>query len=171
MGTTIIPPPGPVHRDVTLNGLSQQVHELHLHASGDLDKADSDDANYYSGLTDAYQTVQNLITGITVMKVKQATVRYAAGYPLLGDGKATVYMDARLTKAKEEDKIVNFHILDVLTGIHGIQYVTFTVDMKIPENLEYDDAKKFGEEHLNEIIHDTDVEIHFIGPVPIGTVD
>jgi hypothetical protein len=94
----------------------------------------------------------------------QILTRVVAAYPLYGeDVDATEWMQARLEEAKVLEAIADFKVLDSTTGTFGLQYVTFTVDIKVDAGNTFEDVKAIGESILNATVFDSDVQVYFAG--------
>lgn len=93
---------------------------------------------------------------------EKVLVRAVCDYQLFGDVIGVPWMAERLNDARDEGKIEGFDVFDAVRGVWGIQFVTFTVDLKIkPAQLE--DAKELIAVKLMPIIGDSDIEVRWVG--------
>ena len=97
--------------------------------------------------------------------MKTGWMRIAASYPLFGamdDGSMwdpKEWLKSVMAEAMESNKIWDYEFVDSELGSHGIQNVKFTVDINTPEADTYAEQFEKIQALLNEIVHDTDVNV------------
>lgn len=95
---------------------------------------------------------------------KQIKARLFATYELMSDDEGKAWMTQVLTHAVENNRIAEFEVLASSYGRFGIQLIIFRIDVLVDHDKSYSETEEFGERLLNEIIHDTDVNILWTAP-------
>jgi hypothetical protein len=97
---------------------------------------------------------------------KKISARFIASYQLLGDPQGDQWMAEVLDDARIRDKIEGFQILACETGIWGIQFVLFQIDVLIPHHFDHAEAKDYMSPELCQIVGDSDIEILWVSSTP-----
>ena len=89
------------------------------------------------------------------------TVRIAATYRLYGEESGEKWFNTVFRLHQHADNVKDYQFLGSLTGAHGLQYVTFTVDLALVTK-EKDDGEliEAAQDILNGLIGDSDVHVH-----------
>lgn len=97
-------------------------------------------------------------------------LRIIADYQLMSDSDAATWADEMLKDAVNAGKIVSYVVTGAHQGVLGLALITFTVDVPFtddgPFNLHMTqrEAKHAAADLLNEILHDSDVDLRWISP-------
>lgn len=94
--------------------------------------------------------------------VEPVLIRYTAEYQLMSDYMGYEWANLTLVRAKINQEIEDFRVLSSEYGPWGLQLVTFTVDVNVPGEITYEDAKDYGEHLLNRIVGDSDVSVRWV---------
>lgn len=100
------------------------------------------------------------------MSEKTVSARITASYQLMGDPEGGPWMDLVLDAARENNTIENYKVLTSETGIWGIQYILFQVDMMFSAESTHDQVKELAEPVLLDLIGDSDVVILWVSETP-----
>jgi hypothetical protein len=96
-------------------------------------------------------------------------VRFVADHQLMSDSEGGAWMTHALTVAKERGDIVGFDVTGSHRGAYGLQFVTFTFDVafseRLPEGVDYPEAREIATALANEIVGDSDVEVRWASPI------
>lgn len=104
------------------------------------------------------------------VKIVNTSLRIVAEYQLMSERNGHEWMTDALNSAKKSNLVDDFAITGVHVGNHGLQLITFTVDVALRDDglfnpdMEYDVALEAAEVLLNAIVHDTDVNVRWISP-------
>ena len=110
------------------------------------------------------------LAGVMAPKPHGPRVRLIADYQMFGDNEGMPWMEQVLANGVAQGDLADFNVTGSHVGAYGIQFITFTVDVdldgkRFKEDDTYETTAKVGIELLNEIIHDSDVEIRWVSPL------
>lgn len=97
-------------------------------------------------------------------------VRLVCGYPMIGDHPGEEWMNLVFPHHVEAGRIHAWSYTD--SHIHVCEYVRFTVDVSVPDEIADDDPQMNLKLHtwavgfVNELVGDSDAEVHFISAIP-----
>lgn len=97
-------------------------------------------------------------------KSKDPLFRFVATYDMMGDMKAEPWFDHVFGYHEEAGDIEGRKFLNSLSGVFGIEHVTFTVDMRVPFTSAMRKDPSLVDQHalgvLMGFVNDSDIKVH-----------
>lgn len=104
------------------------------------------------------------------MSEKNISARITASYQLMGDPEGAPWIDLVLDSARENFTIENYKVLASETGIWGIKYILFQVDMMFSADTTHAQVKELAEPVLCDIVGDSDIVVLWVSATPTPEV-
>jgi hypothetical protein len=94
---------------------------------------------------------------------EKVKVRLVAEYQLMSDLSGHNWANRVLGKALDDERLEEYNVTGVYTGMWGLQLVTFTADILVDPITTYEAAKEYGKWLLCEIVGDS-MEVRWVAP-------